>query len=188
MLRWVAAIIILAQAPSLLPAGTFRIEPGESRIEFIMRDNRGGFTGMTDRVEGTVTIRGDGETFTAAVDGRIDARTLITGNGMRDAQMRRDFLRTDQFPYIAFKGTAINRDRALAATLRVLMKGQLTIRDATREIEMPLEVTALADEYRATGETVVKMSDYGIPTPRFFIFVAEDLVTVRLRVRLRRSG
>jgi polyisoprenoid-binding protein YceI len=188
MLRWLAMAVILAQAPPLLPVGTFRIEPGESRVEFVMRDNRGGFTGMTDRVEGTVTVRAEGETFSATVDARIDARTLVTGNGMRDAQMRRDFLRTEQFPYIAFKGTATSRDRAIAPTLRVMMKGQLTVRETAREIEMPLDVTALADEYRATGEVVVKLSDYGIPIPRFLIFVAEDPVTVRLRVRLKRSG
>lgn len=188
MRRWIAIAVVLAQAPALLPVGTFRIEPGESRVEFVMRDNRGGFTGMTDRLEGTATVRGEGETFTAAVDGRVDARTLVTGNGMRDAQMRRDFLRTEQFPFITFKGTATTHDRATATTLRVVLKGQLTIRDATREIEMPLAVTALVDEYRASGEVVVKLSDYGIPLPRFFIFVAEDPVTVRLRVRLKRSG
>ena len=188
ILRWLAAAVLLVQGTSLLPIGTFRIEPGESRVEFVMRDNRGGFTGSTDRVEGTVTVRGEGETFSATIDGRIDARTLMTGNGMRDAQMRRDFLRTEQFPFITFKGTVINRDRAVATMIRALMKGQLTIRDAAREIELPLEVTALADEYRASGEVVVKLSEYGIPIPRFLIFAAEDPVTVRLRVRLRRSG
>ncbi len=188
MRRWLAAAVILAQAPALLPVGVFRIEAGESRVEFVMRDNRGGFTGATDRVEGTVTVRGEGEAFTATVEARVDARTIVTGNGMRDGQMRRDFLRTDQFQYVTFKGTATNRSPATATTIRVVMKGQLTIRDATREIEMPLDVTALADEYRASGEVVVKMTEYGIPIPRFLIFVAEDPVTVRLRVRLKRSG
>jgi len=188
MVRWLAAAVILAQATSLLPVGTFRIQPGESRVEFVMKDNRGGFTGVSDRVEGTVIIRGDGDAFAASIEGRLDARTLTTGNGMRDSQMRRDFLHTEQFPFITFKGTTTNRERALATLIRVSMKGQLTIRDATRDIEMPLEVVALADEYRATGEVVIRLSEYGIPVPRFLIFVAEDPVTVRLRVRLRRGG
>jgi polyisoprenoid-binding protein YceI len=188
MVRWLAAAVILLQAPALLPVGVFRIEPGESRIEFVMRDNRGGFTGTTDRVDGTATVRTEGEAFAATVDARVDARTLVTGNGMRDGQMRRDFLRTDQFQYITFKGTAINRTPVSASTIHAVMKGQLTIRDATREVEMPLDVTALADEYRASGEVVIKLTEYGIPIPRFLIFVAEDAVTVRLRIRLKRSG
>ncbi|MBI3997444.1 MAG: YceI family protein [Armatimonadetes bacterium] len=187
MKRWLAAAIIIGQIPALLPVGTFRIESTDSRVEFVMRDNRGGFTGSTDRVEGTVTVRqGEGESFAAAVEARIDARTLVTGNGLRDGQMRRDFLRTDQHPFITFRGTVSTRDRPTATTIRAVLRGQLTIREATRDVEMPIDVVALADEYRATGEVVVKLSEYGIPIPRFLIFVAEDPVTVRLRIRLRR--
>jgi polyisoprenoid-binding protein YceI len=188
MTRWLAAAVLFAQATSLLPVGTFRIQPGESRVEFVMRDNRGGFSGVTERVDGTVTVRGDGDAFAASIEGRIDARTLTTGNGMRDAQMRRDFLHTDRFPFITFKGTAANRGQALATVIKVAMKGQLTIRDTSRDIEMPLEVAALVDEYRASGEVVIRLSEFGIPIPRFLIFVAEDPITVRLRVRLRRGG
>jgi polyisoprenoid-binding protein YceI len=187
--RWAAAAVIIVQAPALLPIGTFRIEPGESRVEFEMRDNRGGFTGTTDRVEGIVTVRqGDAETFGATIEGRIDARTLTTGNGMRDGQMRRDFLRTDQHPFIAFRGTATPRDRLTASVIRAVMRGSLTIRETTREVEVPLEIIALAGEYRATGEVTIRLTEFGIPIPRFLIFVAEDPVLVRLRIRLRRAG
>lgn len=192
--RCVFAAVVIVQAPSLVPTGTFRIEPepqtGASprpAVEFVMRDNRGGFTGTTDRVEGTVTVRADGDSVAAAIDGRIDARTLVTGNGQRDGQMRRDFLHTDQFQYITFRGTATPRGSLTASTVRAVMRGSLTIRDVTRDIEMPLEIIALADDYRASGEVTVRLTDFRIPIPRFLIFVAEDPVTIRLRVRLRRS-
>lgn len=188
-----AAVVIL-QAPSLVPTGTFRIEPepqaGASprpAVEFVMRDNRGGFTGTTDRIEGTVTVRPDGDNVAAAIDARIDARTLVTGNGQRDGQMRRDFLHTDQFQYITFRGTATPRGSLTASTIRAVMRGSLTLRDVTRDIEMPLEIVALADDYRASGEVTVRLTEFRIPIPRFLIFVAEDPVTIRLRVRLRRS-
>jgi len=186
---WCAVIVLILQAPTLLPAGLFRIEPGESRVEFVMRDNRGGFVGSTDRVDGTATVRpGEGETFTAAVEARIDARTLVTGNGMRDGQMRRDFLRTDQHPFITFRGAVVLRDRPAAGTMRAALRGSLTIRETTREVEVPLDVVALADEYRVTGEVTIRLTEFGIAIPRFLIFVAEDPVLVRLRIRLRRTG
>jgi len=186
---WVAIILLILQAPTLLPAGGFRIEPGESRVEFVMRDNRGGFVGSTDRVDGTATVRpGEGEAFTAAVEARIDARTLVTGNGIRDGQMRRDFLRTDQHPFITFRGTVALQDRPTAGTIRAVLRGSLTIRDTTRDVEVPLEVVALADEYRASGEVTIRLTEFGIAIPRFLIFVAEDPVVVRLRIRLKRTG
>jgi polyisoprenoid-binding protein YceI len=183
-----ATLLLLVQAPTLLPTGAFRIHSGDRRVEFVMRDNRGGFVGSTDRVEGTATIRAEGETFTAAVEARVDARALTTGNGIRDGQMRRDFLRTEQHPFITFKGTAALRDRPTAGTMGAILRGTLTIRETSREVEMPLEVVALADEYRASGEVTVRLTEFGIPIPRFLIFVAEDPVLVRVRIRLRRAG
>jgi polyisoprenoid-binding protein YceI len=189
MRRWLVVAVLIAQGPAVLPVGAFRIEPGDSQVEFVMRDTRGGFTGLTDRVDGTAIVRQvDGDSFAATVEARVDSRALVTGNRIRDGQMRRDFLHTDRFPYITFKGTATSQGPVTRPLMRALLRGGLTIRDVTREVEMPVEVTALADEYRARGEVVVRLSEYGIPLPRFLIFVAEDPVTIRFRVRLRRAG
>jgi polyisoprenoid-binding protein YceI len=186
--RAIVAALLMVQAQTLLPVGAFRVDPADSRVEFLMRDNRGGFTGSTDRIEGTATVRKtDPDLYEAAVDVRIDARTLTTGSGMRDGQMRRDFLQTQRFPFIMFRGTTSARERVTAGTLRAALRGALTIREATREVEVPIEITALADEYRASGEVTVRLSEYGIPIPRFLVFVAEDPVTVKFRVRLRRA-
>jgi polyisoprenoid-binding protein YceI len=189
MLRaYLVGALIVVQGSTMLPVGAFRIEPGDSRVEFVMRDNRGGFTGATDRVEGTVTVtQPDAETFAAAVDARVDARTLRTGNGIRDGQMRRDFLRTDEHPHITFRGSVTSRERPSAGPMRAMLRGALTIRGTTRDVEIPLSITALADEYRATGEVTVRLSEFGIPIPRFLIFVAEDPVTVKLHARLRKN-
>jgi hypothetical protein len=54
----------------------------------------------------------------------------------------------------------------------------------TREIEIPLRVTALADSYLAEGQATLRMSDFRIPIPRFLVFVAEDPVQISLRLRL----
>ncbi len=183
-----AGAVLILQSLTLLPIGAFRIAPPESRVEFVMRDNRGGFVGMTDQVDGTVTVtQAAPDTFTAMVEARIDARTLDTGNGLRNGQMRRDFLQTDRHPFIVFRGRATSDGRLTGGTIRAVLRGSLAIRETTREIEMPLSVTALADEYRATGEVTIRLSEYGIPIPRFLVFAAEDPVTVRLRVLLRRS-
>ncbi|MDR7554093.1 MAG: YceI family protein [Armatimonadota bacterium] len=183
---WMA--VLVAQAATLVPVGAFQIEPGASRVEFVMRDNRGGFTGGTDRVTGTVHVRQvDGDAFAATVEARVDARALSTGIGLRDAQMRRDFLQTDRYPEIVFRGTVVPQGRLTALRIPAMARGTLTIRDVTREVEIPLEVTALGDAYLATAETTIRLSAFGIPIPRFLIFVAEDPITVRLQVRLRRG-
>ncbi|MDR7544648.1 MAG: YceI family protein [Armatimonadota bacterium] len=184
-----ACTLIMVQVSTLLPVGTFRAGPGDSRVEFVMRDNRGGFVGWTEDVAVAVTVwQADAETGSAAVEAWVDARTLETGSSLRNAQMRRDFLQTDRYPFVSFKGVAISRDRLTGITFRAVLRGSLTIRAITRDLEMPLVITALADEYRATGEVTIRLADYGMRIPRFLFFVAEDVVVVRVRIRLVRSS
>jgi len=176
----------LAAALSLLPVGSFGLDAPASRVEFTVADNRGGFTGVAGAVEAQATVREQGDTFAAEVEARIDARRLSTGLGVRDAQMRRTVLRTDRYPFITFRGTAVPRDRPGGLPFAAVLRGRLTITDVTRDVEIPLRVIALADAYLAEGEVALRLSEFGLPIPRFFIFAAEDRVLVRFAVRLTR--
>jgi polyisoprenoid-binding protein YceI len=176
-------VLALLAATSLIPLGTFALDGERSVVEFHVRDNRGGFTGVARDVDARAVVREQGDGFAAQVEVRIDTRTLTTGVGVRDRQMRRDFLQTDRFPAITFRGTAVALARPGALAFPASLRGPLTIRDVTREIEIPLRVTALADSYLAEGQVTLRLSDYRIPIPRFLVFVAEDPVEVALRLR-----
>jgi polyisoprenoid-binding protein YceI len=177
-------LVSLLAATSLIPVGSFGLDDARSRIEFHVRDNRGGFTGVARDVDAHVAVRERDDSFAAQVDVRIDARTMTTGIGIRDRQLREDFLMTDRFPTITFRGTVMPRARPGALAFPAVLRGELTIKDVTGNIEIPLRVTALADSYLAEGQVTVRMSDFHIPVPRFFIFVAEDPVQISLRIRL----
>lgn len=180
--------LLVAAALSLLPVGSFMLEPGASRVEFVVKDNRGGFTGVARDVQASAVVREQGEAFTAQVEARIDARSITTGVGVRDGQMRRDFLLTDRFPTIMFTGTAVPIDTVTGLTFRALVKGTLTLKDTTREIEFPVRVTALRDSYLVDGTVTIRLTEFNIPIPRFLIFVAEDPVEVSLKLRFRASA
>jgi polyisoprenoid-binding protein YceI len=174
-------------ASGLLPAGTFEIAPGDSSVTFAVPDNRGGFTGRTTRVTGRVVIEPptDGGAHHGRVEAAVDAASLKTGNEGRDARMRDEFLRTRQFPKISFTGTVGARPGLGVRPFPATVRGRLTIRDVTRDIEFPATVVALAREYRADGSVKIRMADFGIPYPRALIFVATDPVTVTLHILAR---
>ena len=184
-------VILAVLAPSiaeglvLLPTGPFAIAPGDSSVTFAVPDNRGGFTGRTTKVAGRVTVEapGDGEMYVAHVTATIDARTITTGNGTRDASMRSTFLKTSEYPMISFAGTVTARPGLAVRPFPAMIRGKLTIRNVTREVEFPAKVTALAHEYVADASATIRMADYQIPYPRAFIFVARDPVTVTLHIR-----
>jgi polyisoprenoid-binding protein YceI len=175
-------------APVLqLPAGTLEIAPGDSSVTFFVPDNRGGFTGHTTRVTGRVSIEppSTGETYTAQVTAAIDARAITTDNPIRDGAMRSRYLRTGQYPTITFAGTITARPGLGIHPFPAEVRGRLTIRDVTRDVEFPATITALGHEYLADASTSVRMADYGIPYPRAFIFVARDPVTITLHIRAK---
>jgi polyisoprenoid-binding protein YceI len=154
---------------------------------FAVPDNRGGFSGRTTQVTGRVVIEPptDGGEYNARVEGAIDAASLTTGNGSRDGSMRADFLRTREFPKITFTGTVSARPGLGVRPFPAVVRGRLTIRDVTRDVEFPATVVALAREYRADGTVKIRMADFGIPYPRAFIFVARDPVTITLHILAR---
>lgn len=172
-----------------LPTGAFEIVPGESSASFFVPDNRGGFTGHTTRVTGHVTVesRDGGVTYTAQVAAAIDTPSITTDSGLRDASMRAIYLRTAQYPAITFAGAVTAHPGFGLHPFAAVVRGQVTIRDVTREEQFSATVLALAREYRADVTASIRMADYGIPYPRAFIFAARDPVTVTLHILARQA-
>lgn len=183
MTRSISAALVAA-ALSLLPTGSFTLDPASSRVEFLVRDNRGGFSGTARDIEAVAVVSEEDGTFAADVRVRVDARTITTGSGLRDGQMRRDFLVTDRFPHMSFQGTVVPVTAVTGLSFRAVARGRLTIRDTTRDVEVPLRITALRDTYLVEGTFTIRMTEFGIPIPRFLIFVADDPVEVTFKVRL----
>ncbi|MGH7753817.1 MAG: YceI family protein [Gemmatimonadales bacterium] len=182
-----ALIAAAAVAAAPLPTGDLAIAHPSNSVEFVVKDNRGGFTGRTTRITGTVAVRERVEGYAAEITARIDARTIQTGVGVRDGQMRSaQFLNTEEFPFITVRGTA-TAPAPEGARFAGLLRGRLTIKEVTRPVEMPLEIAVEDGGYVARGEVMVRMTDFGLPIPRFLIFVAEDPVRVSLQIRLTRA-
>ncbi|HVH30820.1 MAG TPA: YceI family protein, partial [bacterium] len=148
---------------------------------------RGGFTGVARTVQTTVAIREQDGAFTADIDAHIDARRITTGSGLRDAQMHRDFLQSDQYPVMTFQGTAVPTGSLAALSFPARVTGRVTIKGTSHDVEFPVRVIALQDSYRVDGKFTLRMTDFGIPIPRFFIFAASDPVEVTMRLRFMSS-
>ena len=63
--------------------------------------------GITNNIVGFINFDPN-KTDSASGRLRVDARTLNTGIGMRDDDMRKDHLETSKYPYIEFKLTAVS--------------------------------------------------------------------------------
>lgn len=145
--------------------GTYAIDPVHSQIGFTARHAmvtkvRGTF----DEFEGTITIDGnDPSKSSAAVT--VQVASVNTRNEQRDGHLRtNDFLDLENFPTITFTSTAISHEGG--DDFRVT--GDLTIKDVTRSVTIPLEFQGSAkDPFGNTrvgfeGSLPINRSDYGV--------------------------
>ena len=109
------------------------IDPAHSDLGFKIRHL------MVSNVKGTLTDYSGGMKYTmdnmedAEIRFEADVKSISTGNADRDAHLNsEDFFNTERFPKMYFESTQVNLDNGK-------MKGEMTIKDTTKEIELDLE-------------------------------------------------
>lgn len=120
---------ILAEPPvTVIPAGTWSIDPVWSALEFEVR--KLGIVSIKGRVpsfSGTIT---GGET--ASIEGVVDATSLTTFGAERDAHLQSpDFFDTERYPQLRFESTSVEANGD-----GLTVKGDLTIKGVTRPVEL----------------------------------------------------
>jgi polyisoprenoid-binding protein YceI len=148
-----------------MKAKTWNIDTAHSAINFAVRHMvvakvRGRFGTWS----GTVQLDPE-DLARSTVEVEIDARSIDTGVADRDNHLRSaDFLDVESFPTLRFKSTKVEK----AGTDRYKVRGDLTIRDVTREAVLDVEHAGqLKDPWgnqRAafTATTSVNRGDYGL--------------------------
>jgi polyisoprenoid-binding protein YceI len=101
----------------------------------------------------------------------IDASSLkVTGKGesaddvpkVQETMAGQQVLDVQRYPTISFASTSVVVKSHTGPVLDTLVTGQLTIRNATHTISVPVSVRLEGDTVTATGRWSVKQSDYGI--------------------------
>src|SRR3954451_8680785 len=116
--------------------GTYTLDPTHTRIGFVARHAmvtkvRGSFNDF----EGTATIDGTNPA-NSSVSVTLKVDSIDTRNAQRNGHLRtNDFLDLEHFPEIKFVSTAIEHDGG--NDFRVT--GDLTIKDVTKSVVLPLE-------------------------------------------------
>jgi polyisoprenoid-binding protein YceI len=119
---------------------------------------------------GTVTLPAEGGSG-AQVSMRFDVRglqVLAKGEPAGDAPKVQatmhgpEVLDVARFPLITFVSQHVTIQRAGADALKAEVDGSLQLHGVVRPVHVPVEVQLTQGGLRATGQTVLKQTDYGI--------------------------
>ena len=148
-----------------MTTNNWNIDASHSGINFSIRHMvvskvRGRFGKYT----GTVHID-DGDLTRSSVTATIDASSIDTGAPQRDVHLRSpDFFDVEKYPELRFRSTRIER----LGDDRFRVAGELTIRDATREVVLDVEAGGRAkdpwgnERVGFVAKTALDRKDFGL--------------------------
>lgn len=149
-------------------APQWRVDPPHSSVNFSVRHFFTPTTGKFKDFEAKVHFAPD-NLAGSSVEFVIDVNSVDTDNEKRDGHLKTaDFFETEKFPNISFKSTEfIDKGDGLYH-----VKGNLTIKDVTKEVEIPVNFLGVQDNPMREGAKVggfqlthtILRNDYGVGT------------------------
>ena len=163
-----AALTLSALAYTALAVAApevFRVEPELSATEFtVTQFGLSPQHGRFGRTEGTIVL--DPEDHTGSIDLVIDATSIDTGWGVRDAWLRSEHMfDVAHYPVLRFRSTQLVFEQ-----MRLIgIAGLLTLRDVTRPVALKIErmqcggeVSSRPHACGATAVSTIKRSEFGM--------------------------
>ncbi len=108
-----------------------------------------------------------------AVLARVSA--FVFPNALMQKHFNENYMDSDEFPRMTFSGGWEDE----LETRRKSLSGKLTIRGATREVEVPVEVKRSGQYIGLSGTFTVRPEDYGVEVPRVVRMKIAEEVRIR---------
>ena len=167
---------------------TWQLDPAHSSVEFsvkhmMMTTVRGRFKSIK------ATLRGDRDhPEDAGVEATIDAASVDTGVGDRDAHLRGpDFFDAEKFPTATFTSTSVTA----AGEGQLKVAGDLTVHGVTRPVVLDVTINKLGEhpfaKVPAAGfdaRTTIKRSEFGVGG---YVPAVSDEVTIEITVESKQA-
>ncbi|MFQ5628974.1 MAG: TraB family protein [bacterium] len=164
----VISLVLFFSFAGLLFAGEdYRIDPAHSRVGFsvkhmVISNVKGNFKEFSGNI-----IYDEADISKSSVEVKIMTASIDTDNERRDNHLRSDdFFNAENFPKITFVSKKIDKtDNGFVAV------GDLTIRDVTKEIELPFEILGKIKTQRGTrigihAEVQINRQEYNVKYSR----------------------
>lgn len=143
---------------------TYQIDPAHSEATFQVRHLITKVRGRFPEFEGTITFAPD-DVANSSVVFAIQTKSIDTNQAQRDEHLRSaDFFDVEKFPLLTFKSTAV----AARGDSQFDVTGELTIRDVTKTIVLPVAYLGAAkdpwgkDKVAFEAEITLNRKDYGL--------------------------
>jgi polyisoprenoid-binding protein YceI len=170
----------------LVAAGSLRAEPARLVLDPEATRIRFELGATLHTVRGTARLLSGELSFDSAggpASGRIvvDARSLETGNGRRDANLHADVLESERYPTIVFRPDRVEVRRIEGREADVRIAGRIGIHGDEHQLAMDVRVRAEGERLELDADFPVPFVTWGMRDPSNFLLSVEKVVAVEVR-------
>ncbi len=175
---------------TVIPAEYHIDRSAKNLVKFISDAPFEDFEGITERIDGYVFW--PGETLSDEIDPagsdiyfEIELASLKTGIGLRDKDMREDYLETDKYPYASYSAKISNIERLGENRFRIYSDGEFTVHGMSRPVS--ISATAIIDKatIKVNSEFEVRLTDYDIEIPKLLFLRINETIEIELEFHLK---
>ena len=184
-----------AAAPPAPPAAAspheFAIDTTTSKLGFTVTRPGETVEGQAPAWSGRVRLDPEHPAEGAGVTLEVDPTAMVTGNRLRDHNMKSGHLEVDKYPKIAFRSTALRTSAdpwRPGETRSCDLEGILALHGVERPLKIPLTVRYDEGSVTADGATTFTLSEFAISIPKIFWIVLDDKVTVTFHAVARSAS
>lgn len=182
-----------------VPAGEvtlYEVVSGESEGRYLVREQLAGLSFPNDAVAVTAAVTGRVgiDPSGAVAEGSqivVNLESLASDQGRRDQYVRTNILQTRQYPAAVFVPTEVRglpQPLPEEGTANVVIVGELTIRNVTRQTVWEGTVTFSPDGFQVSVRTAFTFADFDLTKPRVALVLSvDDQIRLEADVKLRRE-
>ncbi len=189
------AIWLLLAVVTPTGADEYVVVPGKPNlVRFESHAPLESFDGKTSQVKGTLGLSPGALGDSIEVHLEVDMASFDTGIEIRNKHMRENHLETAKHPHAVFRGGTVRKLSAPrlepGAKVTFEIAGMLDLQGVQKPLVAAVELTAAsgdqAPELHVITRFDVKLSDFGIPRPKFLVMKLDEVQKVTADLVARR--
>jgi polyisoprenoid-binding protein YceI len=144
------------------------------------------FEGVTDRIDGYIFWEGDHvppdqtQWPSCKLYFEVELNGLDTGIGLRNRDMREEYLETDKYPYARFNARLKDLRKVSDALYAAEAVGTFTIHGVDRPVSTTANVIPTASGFRVQCNFEVTLPDYKIKVPKLMFLKLNELIKLQV--------
>ena len=170
----------IASLPEKSNVKKWNTNAATAKITFKVEGLFGTVNGSLSGLKSTIEFDGN-DLAASSIQASVDPKTISTGISMRNNDLQKEkYLNSDKYPLISFKSNKIQKS---GTGYKVV--GELTIKEVTRQVEIPFSFSDKGNEGVFKGNFVIQRESFGVGAPGGSI---GNNVTVNLTVPVTKTA